>query len=65
MNTNSTWPNVAANSAITPAEIDRVVRRARADRAEVMRAGAGELAATIKRFFAGFRAEAPRKGAAA
>lgn len=54
-----------ANSTITAAEIDLIVRKARAERAEAMRAGAGELAAAIKRYFSGFHAEAPRKGATA
>lgn len=46
-------------------EINRVVVAARAARAEAMRAAAGELAATIKRFFAGLHQPAAGKKAAA
>lgn len=47
------------------ADINRVVAAARAARAEVTRAAAGELTAAIKRFFTGFHRPAPRKSAAA
>lgn len=50
--------------AATQADIDRVVRQARAARAETIRASAHELTVAIKRLFASNRTEAPLKRAA-
>jgi NACalpha-BTF3-like transcription factor len=42
----------------TQADIDRVVRQARAARAEIIRASAHDLTAAIKRLFAALRPQA-------
>lgn len=44
--------------AATRTDIDRVVREARAARAETIRASAHELSVAIKRLFAAFRPQA-------
>lgn len=50
-----TTENLWANAAITPAGIEAVVRKARADRAEVMRATLAELPGLVKRLIAQLR----------
>jgi hypothetical protein len=64
MHTETVW----IENAITPAAIDAIVRKARADRAQVMRAVMVEFAASLKRLVAGFRPireRVPHKGALA
>ncbi len=51
MNTDETW----AHADITPSTIEAIVRQARAERAEVMRASLAELPALIKRAVINFR----------
>lgn len=54
-----------ADSTLTPAAIDAIIRKARADRAEVMREQLGELGASFRRLVATFRpirARTPHKG---
>lgn len=51
MNTENLW----ATASITPAGIEAVVRKARADRAEVMRETLAELPALVKRLIATLR----------
>jgi hypothetical protein len=41
--------------AITPAQIDAIIRRARAERADAIRAAAIEFPGLLKRLVAGFR----------
>lgn len=60
MNTENFW----ANASITPADIEAVVRKARADRAEVMRETLAELPALVKRLLASVRPNRARQGGA-
>jgi len=50
-------------TAASRAQIEQVVRQARAERAEVIRAAAHDFAVAIKRAFASFRNQAPRPAA--
>jgi len=50
-----TTENLWANAAITPAGIDAILRRARAERAEAMRAELAALPGLLKRLIAYFR----------
>jgi hypothetical protein len=57
--------NNRAQSDITPAAIDAVIRQARSERAQAMRAAAVEFPALLKRMLSGFRpirARTPHKG---
>lgn len=63
-----TFEHNSADSTLTPAAIDAIIRRARAERAEVMRESLGELCASFKRWLAGFRPireREPHRGALA
>lgn len=51
MTTENHW----ANASISPASIDAIVRRARAERAEAMRAELAALPGLLKRLIAYFR----------
>ena len=62
MNTENRW----ADAAVTHASIDAIVRRARAERAEAMRAAMAELPALFKRLAAAIlpnRQRLPQTGA--
>jgi hypothetical protein len=57
--------NNTAASPLTAAAIDAVIRKARADRAEVMRESVGEMSVAFKRWVASFRPireRTPHKG---
>jgi hypothetical protein len=50
-----TTENLWANATITPASIDAILRQARAERAEAMRAELAALPGLLKRLIAHFR----------
>jgi len=50
-------------AAASRAQIEQVVRQARAERAAVIRAAAHDFAVAIKRMVAAFRTQAPRPAA--
>lgn len=60
--------NIWAISDIRPAEIEAIIRKARAERAANMRQSLGEFSAAFKRWIASFRPirqRVPQKGALA
>ena len=50
-----TTENIWANASITPAGIEAIVRQARAERAETMRAELATLLGALKRLVVSFR----------
>lgn len=54
--------NFSVESALNPAAIDAIIRKARRERAEVMRESMGELTATFMRWVASFRPIRARAG---